>query len=258
MRTDNLTIERLGINGEGVGYIDGYTVFVDGALPGEHVAVEFYERRKSFGRARILHILKASPDRVTPPCPLFGQCGGCQLMHLSYAKQLEAKRQRVQDALERIGKFQDVTVLPCIASPNPLAYRNKIQLPVSPGSEGIRLGLYAMNSHDLVEVEQCLIHCELGEKAFQQIKKILKAAAIPAYNPETGQGILRHVLIKTAVHTNQVLVILVATEEVPKLLAAQILNTMPEIKGVVLNLNTAKSNTILGSELTLRKQAKFD
>lgn len=248
MPTTNLTIERLGINGEGVGYSEGYTVFVDGALPGELVEVQFYERRKSFGRARILQIFKASPDRAAPPCPLFGQCGGCQLMHLSYPKQLEAKRQRVEDALERIGKFQNVEVLPCIASPNPLAYRNKIQLPVYPGAGTVRLGLYAMNSHDLVEIERCLIHCELGEKAFQQIKKILKAAALPAYNPETGEGIFRHVLIKTAVHTNQVLVILVATGEVSASLAEQILNAMPEIKGVVLNLNTAKNNTILGSQ----------
>lgn len=250
MAVSKLTIERLGINGEGVGYLEGYTVFVEGALPGEVVEVEFYERRKSFGRAKISTILQASPDRVTPPCPLFGRCGGCQLMHLAYPQQLEAKRRRVADALARIGKFTDCEVLPCVASPQPLNYRNKIQLPIFSDQETLKLGLYAKNSHDLIEIERCLIHCDLGEMAFQNVQKILKSSQLPAYDSSTGKGLLRHVLIKTAVHTQQVLVILVATEALPTSLAEQILASMPEIKGVVQNLNTASGNAILGPHFT--------
>ncbi len=193
-------VERLGIHGEGVGKVDGYTLFVEGALPGERVRAAIYERRKSFARARVVEFLNRSPDRTEPPCPLFGRCGGCQLMHLSYSKQLEAKRMRVVDALQRIAKI-DAEVLPCIASPQTLSYRNKIQLPVSKEN---RLGLYARNTHDLIEIENCAIHCPLGEKALSSIQRILEK------HSELG---IKHVLIKTAVHKNEILVILVTSNE---------------------------------------------
>jgi 23S rRNA (uracil1939-C5)-methyltransferase len=228
-----LTIQRLGIHGEGVGSLDGFTVFVDGALPGEVVKASFIEKKKNYGRAKVLERLQTSPHRVTPPCPVFGICGGCQLMHLDYSEQLKAKRQRVVDALERIGKLFEVPVGTCTPSPSPLHYRNKIQLPV----QGSKLGLYAYNSHDLVEIEKCYIHCELGEEAFQQIKKIVRSAP------------LKHVLIKTAVKTGQVLVILVtAGKEDLTSIAEQIMQSLPQIKGVVQNINPLTGNTVLGKE----------
>lgn len=231
----DLLVERLGINGEGVGYHEGFTVFVDEALPKEKVRVRLYEKRKNFGRAKIVEILTASPHRVKPVCPLFGRCGGCQLMHLDYAQQLIAKRQRVVDALERIGKFTDSDVQPCEPSSLPLGYRNKIQLPVVDG----RLGLYARNSHDLVEIERCFIHCDLGEKALAHIQSILKAFSFE----------LKAVLIKTAVNTQQVLVILVTVkEEMPAGLAETIMAAMPEIKGVVQNVHPTQGNVILSRD----------
>ena len=228
-----LTIDRLGIHGEGIGSLNGFTLFVDGALPGETVKTAVYDVRKNFARARVLEILKTSPHRVKPPCPVFGRCGGCQIMHLDYGQQLETKRARVADALQRIGKI-DAEVLPCVPSPSPFSYRNKIQLPYKDS----HLGLYAFNSHDLVEIEKCYIHCPLGEQAFQHVKAIL--AKSPPEN-------LRHVVIKTAVHTNQVLVILVTSGE-PGIspLAREIKASMPEIKGVVQNINNAPGNVILG------------
>ncbi len=228
-----LTIQRLGIHGEGVGSLEGFTVFVEGALPGENVKAAMYDVRKNYGRARVVEYLQTSPDRVEPPCPVFGRCGGCQLMHLDYGRQLEAKRQRVVDALQRIGKIQ-VEVMPCVPSPSPFAYRNKIQLPYKDS----HLGLYAFNSHDLVEIERCYIHCPLGEQAFQRIKEIFRKSP-----PEK----LRHVLIKTAVHTHQILVILVTEGESDVMeIAEKIKNSMPEIKGVVQNINDAPGNVILG------------
>lgn len=229
----NLFIERLGINGEGVARHEGYTVFVDGALPGEQVRARLYERHKSYGRASIIKQLKASRSRKRPPCPLFPKCGGCQLMHLEYEQQLEAKRQRVVDALERVGKLTDFTVLPCEPSPFPLRYRNKIQLPMD---ENGKLGLFARNTHEIVPIEQCLIHCDLGQRAFEQVQRIVSGYS---YH-------LRHVLIKTGVHTSQVLVILVTRE--PRLLtdlAHEIMKAMPEIQGVVQNINPAEGNVVL-------------
>lgn len=231
----DLTIERLGINGEGVGRYEGLTLFVDGALPGEKVRARIYDRRKTFARANVIKFFNRSTHRVQPPCPLFGTCGGCQLMHLDYPQQLEAKRMRVVDAMQRIAKI-DVEVMPCIPSPQPLAYRNKIQLPV--GSNN-RLGLYARNTHDLVEIEECGIHCALGERALGHVQSILKNS------PQTSD--LKHVLIKTAVRRDEVLVVLVTkTQESPMEIANQILRAMPEIRGVVQNINPQTNNVILG------------
>lgn len=238
----DIDIERLGIGGEGVGRKDGLTIFVDGALPGEKARCSVYEKKKSYGKARVLELLSTSTHRVKPICPLFGRCGGCQIMHLSYEEQLKAKRQKVVDALERIGKFKDVCVKECRASPKPLHYRNKIQIPIVPSAKGLRFGLYAKNSHDLVDVETCYIHCERGEEAYQKIREILKAF-----------DQIRHLLIKTAVATGEVLVVIVSalqpTEEL-KRVAEKILSEIPSVKGVVHNLNTDKDNTVLGAVYT--------
>lgn len=242
-----LSIHGLGHSGEGVGYFNGFTIFVDGSLPGETVKARLKSCRKNFGIALLLSIITPSPDRVKPPCPLFGKCGGCQLMHLSYPKQLEAKRQKVVDALHRIGKIDACVINECLPSPLPLSYRNKIQLPVR---EGPSLGLYAKNSHDLISVDHCLIHCELGEEVFQQIKKLLRNSNIEPYDPKTGKGELRHVLIKSGIHTKEVLVVLVTNQKKsPELcsLARAIIDHAPSVKGVVHNLNQENDNIILGS-----------
>ncbi len=234
-----LSIKRLGIHGEGIGDYEGFTVFVDGALPDEIVTASIIEVRKNFARATVISTEKTSPHRVTPPCPVFGRCGGCQLMHLDYFQQLETKRQRVVDALERIGKIFNVPVPACIPSPSPLSYRNKIQLPVVMDPE-LRMGLYAFNSHDIVEIEKCYIHCSLGEQVFSKVKQILKAEPEPS---------LRFVLIKTGVNTNQVLVILVTEGEGGLNLPAtaeKIMESTPEIRGVVQNIKTSSGNVVLG------------
>jgi 23S rRNA (uracil1939-C5)-methyltransferase len=223
-----LSILRLGIYGEGVGSHEGLTLFVAGALPGETVEGEVVELKKQYGRVKLTRIITPSPDRVAPPCPVFGRCGGCQLQHLSYAAQLKAKQQRVIDALERVGKLS-VNVEPTIPSPSPWHYRNKIQMP---SRNGI-LGLYAMDSHDLVEVEACLIHCPLGEK----VLKAVRTLSIPH---------LKYLIIKTAIYTHEALVVLVTEKSLPKSIGEKILKLLPEIKGVVQNINPGTGNVILG------------
>lgn len=238
-----ISIQRLGIHGEGIGEWKGLTIFVDGALPGETVTASVVEVRKNFARATVDAFETLSPHRVAPPCPVFGRCGGCQLQHLDYSHQLETKRQRVVDAFERIGKLFDVPVSKCVPSPEPFAYRNKIQLPVVVDSD-LRLGLYAFNSHEIIEIDKCYIHCELGEEAFHRIRRVLKT--VPEIWPS-----LRHVLVKTGVATGQVLVILVTDGEGSPLLtsvASQILEALPQIQGVVQNINTSPGNVILSSK----------
>ena len=221
----------------------GLTIFVDGALPGELVKVRVIERKKRYAVARLLSIITPSPDRVVPPCPLFGKCGGCQIMHLSYEGQLKIKKQKVIDALTRIGKIENPPVRDCIPSPLPLAYRNKIQLPVR---EGPSLGLYAKGSHDLIEVDHCLIHCEQGENVFAHIKKLLKNSSLEPFDSKTGLGELRHVLIKSAIHTKQTLVILVTNQQKSPQLAAFAKAISPFVSGVIHNIHQESNNVILG------------
>ncbi len=158
-------------------------------------------------------------------------------MHLNAAGQLQAKQAQVADALQRIAKL-DAEVLPCIPSPQDLGYRNKIQLPVS---NNLRLGLYARNTHDLVEIDNCHIHCPLGEKVLGKLQQIFK--------DHPGAKELKAVLIRTAVRRQQVLVVLVTqTRQLCTDLAKAIMDAAPEIQGVVQNIHLHQTNTLLGSE----------
>ncbi len=248
-----LSITSLGHSGEGVGHLDGYTIFVDGALPGEVVKVSLYELHKNYGRAHLIEIIQPSPHRTQPICSLFGQCGGCQLMHLRYSEQLIQKQKQVENALRRIGKL-NVTVEPCLPSPLELQYRNKIQLPVKNGDDGPYLGLYARSSHDLVKVDHCHIHSSIGETIYQKIKDLLPYSNIEPYDSQKGTGELRSVVIKSSIHIGEVLVVLITkTNHVKHLqdFAEKIIGTSSLIKGVVQNINPASGNAILGKQYKL-------
>ena len=243
-----LEITGLGSSGEGIGAIDGLKVFVEGALPGEQVRVQVTVAKARYAKGDLLEILKPSPHRTEPPCPLFDRCGGCQLQHVAYAQQLEMKRARVIDALERIGGFKGVTVAPCEPSPSPLAYRNKIQLPVVTGPNGTLIGLYRRHSHDVIPVDRCLIHCDLGETVYRDVQQLIQESGLKPYCTRSRKGDLRHLLIKSAIHTGEVLVALVTTGRGPaKALAEKILSSIPAVKGVIENINARHDNVILGS-----------
>lgn len=245
----NLTIQSLGVKGEGIGYWNGHTLLVDGSLPGEVVEAEISELERKWGRGYLTNICSPSPWRVNPPCPAFDRCGGCQLMHLDYPQQLIMKQQRVIKAFQYFTKREDIHVLPCIPSPRPLGYRNKIQLPIVSGKKGIQIGLYARNSHELIEIDRCLVHCEQGENIFQRVRTLLKQYGIMAYNSDTKKGELRHLLIKTAINTGEVLVTFVTNAPPSSALinASQaIIEECKEVKGVVSNIQSENSNVVLG------------
>lgn len=188
---------------------------------------------------------------MEPICPLFRRCGGCQLMHLSDEAQLLFKQCLVLDAFERTMPGQEIIVEACLASPSTLAYRNKIQLPVVPGPNGLQMGLFARNSRDLVEVEHCYVHCGLGETVYADVRKIILASGISAYDPKTGKGELRCVLIKTAVNLSQVLVVLVVSGEATETLrriALDIMRRCPSVQGVVQNIQRDPGNVVLGKD----------
>ncbi len=254
-----LLIDGLGHSGEGVGRLDGLTIFVDGALPGETVKARLFRVKKTHAFAKLESVITPSPHRVKPPCPIFGKCGGCQIMHLSYTEQLKFKKKRVADAMQRIGKIDPSIVLDPVPSPLEFGYRNKIQLPVR-DLGGPTLGLYAKNSHDLVSVDRCLIHCDLGEEVFKELKSLVKASKLEPYDQERGKGELRHVLIKSAIHTNEVLVLFVTNRRAStalKTLSRAVFDTIPAVKGVVHNVHKQKDNVILGDTYQTLEGASY-
>lgn len=245
----NLTIKSIGFNGEGIGYWHGHTLFADATLPGEVIRGRIFDPSKKFSRVRVEELSNPSPDRVEPPCRYYGTCGGCQLMHLGYENQLLFKQQRVQNAVTKFSNLENLEVAPCEPSPRPFHYRNKILLPVRGTQNAIEIGLYARNSHELVDIDACLVHCPLGEQVFQKVVSLVKNSSIAPYDHATEQGNLRFIQIKTAETTGEVLVTLIAKEKDPEQLslAKQILEACPEVKGVVLNLQPDPGNTALGT-----------
>ena len=179
-------------------------------------------------------------------CTLFGRCGGCQIMDMPYAQQLELKTQKVQDALQR-------SVRPCVASPEVLGYRNKLQFPARRGASGLDLGLYAVGSNKLVDIATCPVQCMSSDAVYREVRGILQRSGIVAYDQRTHSGELRHLLIKSAVHSGEELVVLVtngAPTPLIERIAHEIMAAAPSVRGVVHNAQTAPNNVVLGSEYT--------
>jgi len=170
-------------------------------------------------------------------------------MHLSYEKQLQFKTDKVRSALLKIGRL-DTPVEPCIASPSPLAYRNKIQLPIYKENGELKLGLYQKKTNNPLAIEECFIHCPLGEKVFKAVSELLKETSLDVYDERTKTGFLRHLLIKTGTRTNECLVIWITSSKryhrVIKEMSKKLIKLCPEVKGVLLNVNKKRFNSIMG------------
>ncbi|MCP1136001.1 23S rRNA (uracil(1939)-C(5))-methyltransferase RlmD [Paenibacillus polysaccharolyticus] len=266
-KNDETVIEIIGMNhdGEGVGRADGYTLFVQGALPGETVRVRVMKTKKQYGYAKLLEIVKASPDRVSAPCPIYDQCGGCQIQHMSYAGQLAWKRQLVIDNLQRIGKLNVLTgdetneedtehairVLPTMGMDEPWRYRNKAQVPIGVTEGGLVGGFYAKGSHRIIDMETCLIQHEHNDEVVAKVKEIGSHLGISAYNEETGRGLLRHVVVKKAFCTGEMMLVLVTNGrdiQHKDEWIGSIREAIPQVASICQNVNKKQTNVIFGDE----------
>ncbi|MBM7704335.1 23S rRNA (uracil(1939)-C(5))-methyltransferase RlmD [Metabacillus iocasae] len=249
-----LTIKRLGINGEGVGYYKKQVVFVPGALPNEEVVAEVTNVRNNFAEAKINKIRKSSPDRTQAPCPIYEQCGGCQLQHLSYSGQLDAKRDIVLQAFERHTGLKDIASKTrfTIGMENPWRYRNKSQFQVSLDQKGrVIAGLYGINSHRLIDIENCPIQHESTNKVTKVVKTILQDLKIPIYNERKRNGIIRTIVSRVGFQTGEVQIVLItAKRDIPRkeVLIEEIQRRLPEVKSIVQNINGQKTSLIFGDE----------
>lgn len=248
----DLKVTGLGSTGEGVGKTDGFTVFAIGALPGETVKVKLNVVKKNYAKGFVIKIVEASPDRVEPACPVYKQCGGCQLQHLAYAKQLEMKRQHVIDALERIGHCENLQVEPTMGEEDPWHYRNKMQVPVAQGAKGkLAIGCFAAATHRVIDVETCLIQNEINNKIAQIVRAWMKKYGITAVEENYHKGMIRHIMGRVGVQTGEVMAVLITN--VPKVPRLEELGKMLQagIKGfttLVQNINTKPTNVIMGLE----------
>lgn len=250
-------IDGFGSMGEGIGKIDNFTVFVKGAVKGEKVKAKITKVNKNFAFGRVMEIVEKSKDRAEPICPVYKRCGGCQMQHLSYEAQLEFKKQKVIDCIERIGKIKmdSVTVHDTTKMEPPYYYRNKVQLPVGEKNGEVQIGFYAERSHEIINIDKCYIQFEAANEIIKLVKEWMNKFKIQGYDEETGKGTLRHIMIRKGFKTNQIMLVLVtANEALPykKELIESITENIDGITGIIQNINRKKTNVILGDkEITL-------
>ncbi|MDX5475708.1 MAG: 23S rRNA (uracil(1939)-C(5))-methyltransferase RlmD [Bacillaceae bacterium] len=247
----HVTFEDLTHDGAGVAKIDGYPIFVSGALPEEEANIKVIKVKKGYAIGRLIETYKESPYRVNAPCPIYKQCGGCQLQHLSYEGQLVAKRKQVKDVLERIGGLKDVPVHPVLGMSEPWRYRNKAQVPIGEREGGLVAGFYQQRSHEIIEMKECLIQQEKNDEVVQTVKAICGKYGVRAYDEPRHKGVLRHIMARYGLVTGEVMVVLVTkTADIPnkKQIIAEIVEQIPNVKSIVQNVNSKKTNVIFGDE----------
>lgn len=251
-----VTIKRLGINGEGVGYYKRQVVFVPNALPGEEVAVQVTKVHKKYCEAKITRMRKRSPHRITAKCSVHDRCGGCQLQHLSYEAQLEEKKVMLEQTLERYSDFtsSNVEILDTIGMENPEHYRNKCQFQVGYGSEGHMIaGLYNANSHQLVDINRCAVQHEATNKVTRIVKEILSKNEVPAYDEKRKSGIVKTIVTRVSFSTGEVQVTFVTiSDKLPAKakIIAEINERLPEVVSIFQNVNSEPTSIVFGEKTT--------
>ncbi|WP_100403431.1 23S rRNA (uracil(1939)-C(5))-methyltransferase RlmD [Bacillus sp. FJAT-42315] len=263
-QTFPLTIKRIGINGEGVGYFKRQVVFVPGALSGEEVVVEATKVHPKFAEGRIKKIRKASPHRTTPPCPVYEQCGGCQLQHLSYDQQLKEKRDILIQSLERHTKLdmESLNIRETIGMDNPWNYRNKSQFQVGKKDGKVVAGLYSLNSHKLIDIPNCNVQQPAINHVLTTVKNILQDVNVSIYDEKKKQGAVKTIVTRVGIATGQIQVVLItATNELPKkaLIVDEIQKRLPEVTSIMHNINPKKTSLIFGDQtVTLAGQETIE
>ena len=244
-------IDGLNADGHGIGRIDGFTMFIPGALPGELVRVLAVKLKKTYGFGKLLEIVEPADVRIEPSCEVFGKCGGCSLQHMSYTAQLEYKTTKVAEVLKRIGGA-DCPVLDTIGMDEPFRYRNKAQFPVGVASDGgIDIGFFAPRSHRIVPIIDCALQSPINQKILTIVENFMLKNKIAAYNEERHTGLIRHVVARVGFVTGEIMVCVVINgENLPRSAElVQELRQIENITSIVLNINTNRTNVIMGNRV---------
>ncbi|WP_243290961.1 23S rRNA (uracil(1939)-C(5))-methyltransferase RlmD [Bacillus sp. FJAT-47783] len=249
----DVVFEDLTHDGAGVAKVDGFPIFVANALPGEKAKIKIIKVKKGYGFGRLMELYEQSPERIDAPCPIYKQCGGCQLQHLSYHGQLEHKHKHVKEVLARIGKVDvsKVAVHPTLGMKDPWNYRNKAQVPVGEREGGLIAGFYQKRSHEIIDMERCLIQHSENDEMVQAVKNICSQYGIRAYDEKAHKGWLRHIMVRHGYVTKEtMLVFITRTNDFPnkKSILTQITEKFPNVKSIVQNINPKRTNVIFGDE----------
>ncbi|MBU5593900.1 23S rRNA (uracil(1939)-C(5))-methyltransferase RlmD [Amphibacillus sp. MSJ-3] len=251
-QTITLSFEDITHDGNGVGKIAGYPVFVSNTLPGETAEVKIIKVKKNFAIGKSLKLIKESPERVAPPCNVYDQCGGCQLQHMSYSMQLDMKRNQVENVLRKIAHLNDIDVKPTLGMDDPWRYRNKVQVPVAEKDDQLITGFYRRRSHDIIEgMDRCIVTSEVNDQLVELVRKVAEELGIPAYDEQTHRGVLRHIMVRSGEHTGETMIVIVTkTKTIPnqEQLIKRITDCYPTITSIMHNINPDRTNVILGKK----------
>lgn len=249
-KNDELTVEIERFGGEmGIAHLAGMTLFVQGALPGETVLARAQRVEKTHAFLKTLRVFSPSPERVTPPCPYYEKCGGCACQHMTYAASLQMKREKVRDALTRLGGlFLEVPEV--IGMENPWHYRNKTSLPVGGAPGGPQIGFFAPRSHRIVDISSCLIAREESDQVLGIFRRWMEKFGIAPYEEQSRRGLIRHLMSRVS-REGKVMAVVVATQAgLPheRELIAMLRAGVPALASLYLNVNKRGDNVILGPE----------
>lgn len=248
-----VTIEDIGVNGEGIGRVDGYTLFIKDAVIGDVAEVKVTKAKKNYGYARLMRVITPSKDRVEPVCPHARRCGGCQIQEMSYERQLAFKQAKVKGNLERIGGFSpevtEKTMDPIVGMDEPFYYRNKAQFPFGTDKAGNPVtGFYAGRTHDIIENTDCALGVSVNKEILELTLEFMKRYKIASYNETTGEGLIRHALIRYGFKTGEIMVCYVINgKKIPH--AEALVEKLSAIKGmtsITISPNRNRTNVIMG------------
>lgn len=253
-KNEHYTIDiiDIGVNGEGIGKIDNFTLFVPGAVTQDKVEVKILKVKKNFAYAKLTKLIQASSYRTEPACRVANQCGGCQLQHISYTEQLAWKTKKVKDALEHIGGLKEISVNQTLGMENPKHYRNKAQYPIRKEDGKIKIGFFAARSHRIVPSDKCTIEHEGNRDILEIVEKFLNTYDISVYDEEKHKGLVRHLVIKTAYFTTDKMVVLAINgKSLPHQDSLVEALKRHGVTSIILSHNIEKTNVVLHPHITV-------
>lgn len=243
-----LKIKRMGINGEGIGFYKKTLIFVPGALKGEEVFYQISSVRRNFAEAKLLKINKKSKNRVDPACSIYKECGGCQIMHLQYDKQLEFKTDIIRQALMKFKPegYENYEIRKTIGMSEPEHYRAKLQFQVRSFGGNVKAGLYAQGTHRLIDIKDCLVQDRLTQEMINRVAELLGKYKLPIYNERKIAGV-RTVMIRRAQASGEVQLIFITSKRLDfDDVVIELVREFPELKTVAVNINASKTSDIYG------------
>lgn len=244
-----INIDDQGHEGQGVGKVEGFTIFVEGALPGEKIEAKIVKIEKNFAYGKLLKVIESSDSRIETECSVFKKCGGCHLQHMKYKAQLDFKTKVVRDAIRRIGGLDNVLIKETRGMKESLRYRNKAQYPIGDVGGIPAFGFYASRSHEIIPGQDCIIQDKKSYEIAEDAVDFFQKHKIPSYDEKTHKGLIRHIVVRTGFKTGEIMLIIAANgDSIPnnKEFVDYMKTKKPEVTSIVLNINKENTNVILG------------